>query len=269
MGLRAPGLVLLALPSLVAAALWAPPASAAPPRVRVAWPEASWAVVRPGERLTVRVRVAGGPRARRPLADVALLALTRSGRPRARLALRRARAATLRLQVPRGASGPVRLRVRVAGRSLSRRFVAAPARVPVRPPSAPGGGPGAPPAVAGPACDDAAVGSAVATAGAPAAAPPGGTVGMLVTNTGVTCLSGGVCPSLEVQADDGSWVEALDDERPCIAVAVTLAPGASRRFDFALPPDVPPGALYRLTLLLAGPEATLEATTPVEVLPPA
>jgi hypothetical protein len=269
MRLRARVLGLLAAASVVAAAPCAAPAAAAPPRVQVAWPEAAGAAVRPGERLTVRIRVAGGPRARRPLADVALLALTRSGKPRARLARRRARAGTLRVQVPRAASGPVRLRIRVAGRTLSRRFVAAPTQGPARPPSAPGGGPGAAPPVAGPACDDAAVGSAVGTAGAPAAAPPGGAVGMLVTNTGATCLSGGVCPSLEVQAEDGSWVEALDDERPCIAIAVTLAPGASRRFDFALPSDVPPGALYRLTLQLAGPDATLEATTPVEVLPPA
>ena len=48
-----------------------------------------------------------------------------------------------------------------------------------------------------------------------------------------------------------------------------IAPGAVRRFDFAVPPDTPPGALYRLVLTLAGPDATLDATTPVEVLPPA
>ncbi len=254
--------------ALLVAVLCAAPAAAEPPRVTVGWPEASGAVIRPGERLTVRIRVAGGPRARRPLADVTLLALTRSGEPRARLVRRRARAATLRLRVPRGASGPVRLRVRVAGRTRSRSFSAA-ARTPApaRPPSAPA--PGSPPPAAVPGCDDAAVGSALATAGAPAAAPAGGLVGLLVTNTGTTCLSGGVCPSLEAQAEDGSWVEALDEERACVAVAVTLLPGAVRRFDFALPDGLPPSGLYRLVLTLAGPEASLEAATPVEVLPAA
>ncbi|CAA9500364.1 MAG: hypothetical protein AVDCRST_MAG13-2211, partial [uncultured Solirubrobacteraceae bacterium] len=48
MRLPAPALALLALTALLVAALCTTPASAAPPRVRVAWPEAAGAVVRPG-----------------------------------------------------------------------------------------------------------------------------------------------------------------------------------------------------------------------------
>jgi hypothetical protein len=199
---------------------------------------------------------------------VALLALTGTGEPRARLARRRVRARIVALRVPPAARGPVRLRVRVAGRTRTRRFYAAPRTAP-SPPSAPAPGPGAPPAASRPDCADAATGSALATAGAPAAARPGGTVGLLVTNTGATCLESGICPALEVQAADGTWDEALDEERVCAAVAVSLTPGAARRFDFLVPPDTPPGSLYRLVLTFAGPETSLEATTPVEVLPPA
>jgi len=254
--------------ALLGAALCAAPAASAAPRVRVGWPEASGAVVRPGQRLTVRIRVSGAARARRPLADVALLSLTAAGKPRARLARVRARARIVRLRVPSAARGPVRLRVRVAGRTRTRRFFAAPRTAP-GPSATPSPGPGLPPAAPGTGCDDAATGSAVATAGAPAAARPGETLGLLLTNTGPTCLESGACPALEVQAEDGTWVEALDEERVCIAVAVLLPPGAVRRLDFAIPPGTPPGSLYRLTLTLAGPETTLEATTSVEVLPPA
>jgi len=251
-------LVLVGL-GLVAAA----PAAAGPPRVAVGWPAEAGAAVRPGQVLEIRVRVAGGPRRRTPLADVALLSVTRSGAPRAVLARRRARSRTVRVRVPAAAAaGSVRLRVRAAERIRSRSFRVAPASRP----GAPGRAPGVRPVAPGPACD-APAGSALATAGAPAAAPAGGTVGLLVTNTGPTCLTGGTCPALEVQAADGSWTEAVDEERACPAIAVVLEPRASRRFDYVLPADLPPGSAYRLVLSLAGPEATLEATTPVEVLP--
>jgi len=253
--------------ALLLAGLCAAPAASAATRVRVGWSEASGAAVRPGERLTVRLRVSGTARARRPLADVALLALAATGKPQARLARRRARARTIRLRVPRTARGHLRLRVRVAGRTRTRRFYAAPRTAPA-PEPVPAPGSGAPPAAPGPVCDEAAQGSAVASAGAPAAARAGESVGLLVTNTGPTCLESAACPALEAQAPDGTWVEALDEERVCPAVAVLLTPGAARRYEFALPPGTPPGSYYRLVLTLAGPDTTLEATTPIEVLPP-
>lgn len=89
----------------------------------------------------------------------------------------------------------------------------------------------------------------------------GEAIPLTLTNTGTVTYEGGVlgCATTERWAA-GAWVPAEDDQRACILMLATLAPGATMDGEIAL--DLPPGT-YRFVHTLTpagGGEAVTVAT---------
>jgi hypothetical protein len=208
-----------------------PPAHVPPPvvsGVHISWPAQT--SLPAGSALTVKVTSA------RHRAQLSLVSVDRNGRAVHALARRTLRTGTFTARI--GGPATYELRATVAGRKYWS-WISVPAPAPAVPAPTPAPTPG-PASLANDvltcATGDAdlwqlALGSSTVH--------PGDTLAVQLVNTGSSCRWTGVCPSLERQADDGTW--SPTDTRPCIAVVVAVPPGGA--FDETRPiaPDAVPG----------------------------
>lgn len=243
--LRVAVVSLIGLAALPAAASAALPAPNPPPKtvagVKLTWPvQGGQALLSPGTEVAVKVRSSH----RR--ATISLVHADTRGIPDRTVARRVLRSGTVKLRIPYVNADTYQLRAVVAGKRYFSWITTTPP-LPAKPP---------PPA---PTFMD------VWKARCPAAstpqymqlatdtAHPGDTVTYTLSSPGGSCLSGGVCSSLQRQLEDGTWTPV--DPRPCPAMAeiAIVEPGATSTDVFVVPPGAPPGVyryVYRLSYFL-------------------
>lgn len=223
--------------------------------LRISWPiSASEVNLRPGTRLVVRVSRVRGARTRRPKARIKLVRVDARGRAIKAVARRAMRAGTFVVRLPSRAGARYALRLAVGKQRywswIATSEPAAPVLEPILPLSAcPRPGP---------------------SAGHARVDPPTGRswdrLTVSLTNTGSSCLTGGVGYGWERQLAGGRWEEVRPDPYPAPALPFGAAPGQTSTHGAFVWPELDPGP-HRLVKTVEGNDGPLLLSARFEVLP--
>jgi hypothetical protein len=102
----------------------------------------------------------------------------------------------------------------------------------------------------------------------PQAGRSGDKLTISITNTGSSCLAGGLSYGWERQLPDGSWERVVPDPPgfPVPAIGISVAPGRTFTQSALVWPELDPGP-HRLTKTMSGRGEELTFSAPFEVLP--